>query len=193
MAHREMQKLFDGWATAHVVPVPQPLTHLPEAQPLPLPTFSEPSTGLDLAISKRPIEQIEVLSPTGRPVGDHYFRAYPRVRFLPGEIARLVRNLWLHAAVIRYCELWGAFSAEKFVRGYRGTVRLRVWIDRVIQGNVKGGDRVSLKHRQDNTWGLADPQVAYPHIRRWSSQAIASARKFAWEYGRPKEHEATQE
>jgi len=184
LLHREKRKLFDGWATAHIVMVPQPLTHLPEAHASPLPTIVESYTDLELAISKRPAEQIEVFSPTGRPVGDQYFRAYPLVRFFPSEIARIVRQLWLHAAIIRYCELWGAFTTEKFVRGYRGTVRLRAWIDHVLQGNTKREDHVSLKHRQNDKWTVADPQTAYPHIRRWSSQAISTARKFAWKYNR---------
>lgn len=193
MSRIEEQKLFHGWATASIVLPPQALTSIPESHSFPELSVIDPYMGLDLAISKRPAELMEVFSPTGRPVGDHYFRAYPLVRFLPSEITRILCELWLHAAVIRYCELWGAFTVEKFVRGYRGTVHLSIWIDHMLQGDAKRIDRASLKHRQDNKWTLADPQAAFPHIRRWSSQAIASARKFAWKYASSRELENKQE
>jgi hypothetical protein len=189
MSRIEKQKLLDGWATAYIVKAPQPLTHIPEPDPSPESSISERRTGFELAISKRPAERLEVFSPTGRPVGDNYFRIYPLVYFLTDEIMRIVCNLWLHAAIIRYCELWGAFTAESFVRGYQGTARLRVWIDRVIQGNARRADRVTLQYRQENKWILTEgKQTPYPHIRRWSPHAITSARKFAREYKRYREH-----
>lgn len=108
MPHIEKKKLFGGWATVHVVIVPcAPHTHYPPYALL------LPVSEMKLAISKRPGAKIEMFSPTGREVGDNYFRVFPVVYFAPQEIIRVLCVLWRHSAVIRYSQLWQAFTIEE--------------------------------------------------------------------------------
>lgn len=172
----DKKKLFGGWATAHVPVVsPVPRTHFPP------PALSIPLSELKLAISKRPGANIEMFSPTRRAVGDHYFRAFPMLYFAPQEIIRVLCVLWRHSAVIRYSEVWGAFTIEQFVRRFRGTARLQRWIEQVTRGEGKREDRVPFS-QFIGSWVLSHPQSAYPHIRRWSLQAIEAAKIFTEQY-----------
>jgi hypothetical protein len=189
MFQQEPLKLFNGWATIHSTETPVPQSHIPDEEVLIEPRFSEPFVTFELALSKRPAEQIEVFSPTGRPIGDHYFRAHPYVHFDPLEITRIVCVLWRHAAIIRYHELWQAFTVEQFMRGYQGKVKLRVWLERVIRREAKREDLLALKPQPHAKWNLAQPQNAYPHIRRWSPQAITIARAFAWQFSQQRKKE----
>jgi hypothetical protein len=76
--------------------------------------------------------------------------------------------------MIRYSELWSTFPLEKFVRGIRGTTYLQTWLTQLAQGIGVQEDRVRLQKLSGEQWKLADPHNTYPHIRRWSAQAIST-------------------
>jgi hypothetical protein len=104
--------LFDSWAHMHLEEQPRAQIQLLRKQPSPVEQFTNDPRieqqkseapyavkaravlEFSLHISKRPGRTIPMYSPTGRLVGNGYFKGYPLLRFTPKEIFRVLCLLW---------------------------------------------------------------------------------------------------